>query len=112
MSDERRRFQRAAIKGSVLIYDDGVASTDLIDVSMGGVRVSAKQSLLTKDSIWLEFTFKGHENELIFGKRAMAKLAYSEVDIKNRRYIFGFQFLRLTEFQQDVINSVMSARAS
>jgi c-di-GMP-binding flagellar brake protein YcgR len=108
MQNDRRQFRRGRVKGRALIYDDQIEPTDLVDVSLGGMRVSGKSSFSSSEPVWVEFTFKQRDNQMVFGKRARAMLTHSEFDQSNQRFVMGFEFLSLTEFQQHVISDAIN----
>lgn len=108
MNQDRRHFFRGKVKGKALIYVDQVEATELMDMSLGGMKVSGKCSLPAAKSVWVEFTLTRSNNEMLFGKRARAKLTYSKFDEDSRRFVMGFQFLSLTEFQHHFIANALS----
>jgi c-di-GMP-binding flagellar brake protein YcgR len=112
MMDDRRHFLRCGTRGVVLIYDKKLETAYLQDISLGGMKVSSKASLLYPKTLWVEFTLIQANNEMIFGKRAEVNLVYSKFNHATRRHILGFHFLNLTEFQCNVINSILSSEPS
>ncbi|RYY02170.1 MAG: PilZ domain-containing protein [Gammaproteobacteria bacterium] len=112
MQDNRRQFLRGKIKGVALIYDSKLETTYLMDIGLGGMKVSSKSSFKSEELLWVEFTLMQSTNEMIFGKRAKAKLVYSKFNNANHRFALGFQFLSLTDFQRDVISSALSKQQS
>lgn len=102
MENDRRQFLRGPISGVALIYDSKIEPTELIDVGIGGMRVSGKFTFSIHEPVWIEFTFV-RDAEMVWGKRARATLRRSEYDQSKKRFIMGFEFLSLTEFQQYVI---------
>jgi len=108
MQDDRRQLSRGKSKGVALIYDSKLETTYLLDIGLGGMKVSSKSSFKSGETFWVEFTLMQSTNEILFGKRARAELVYSKFNNATRRFVLGFQFLSLTDFQRDVISSVLT----
>lgn len=108
MMDNRRQFTRYGTRGVALIYDKKLETAYLLDIGLGGMRVSSKASLPQTQTLWVEFTLIQSDNNMVFGKRTEADLVYSKFNPITRRFTIGFRFLNLTAFQRDVINSILT----
>src|SRR3954463_5612136 len=107
MQQDRREKFRARSKRGGLVYNSKLETTYLMDIGLGGMRVSSKTSFKKAEPLWVEFTLIQSSNDMIFGKRAQAELVYSKFNNDTRRFILGFQFISLTEFQRDLISSAL-----
>lgn len=120
MAEENKRvFQRTDVLGDALLIDKEseklLGDGKLLDVSIGGARIETARVCQVGDTYLLDFSFvypnrSDHESEQKISAKGTVETRWKA--ISEDLYIYGFQFVELSDTEREKIGEFVSFLSS
>ncbi len=95
--------------GVAVLQNDLVTGAQLIDISVGGMKVISERRSPQKSHL-VQFKFLKIHSRLAPNKPIKAKLVHSELNHRNGTYVLGFRFVELNEVQKSFLDCLVRPR--
>ncbi|MFO1390069.1 PilZ domain-containing protein [Cellvibrio sp.] len=112
MGEERRLFERKALKGPARITRTGASALigRMADISAGGACVVLDLNLPVKSVVQLEFNILVRRTSALAGFTAAAVVTHVSFSSSDNGFRVGVQFTALTDIQKQLIQQYLENR--